>query len=80
MTCGKPAAIILTGGRSSRMGRPKALLLFDGEPLIVHLQHISVGCDLVATMTKPALKVLRAKRSGGSEFMWRCALVFQNVY
>ena len=31
------SAIILTGGKSSRMGRPKALLPFDGEPLIVHL-------------------------------------------
>ncbi len=31
------SAIILTGGKSSRMGRPKALLLFDGEPLIVHI-------------------------------------------
>lgn len=30
-------AIILTGGKSSRMGRPKALLIFDGEPLITHL-------------------------------------------
>jgi molybdopterin-guanine dinucleotide biosynthesis protein A/molybdopterin converting factor small subunit len=30
-------AIILTGGKSSRMGRPKALLLFDNEPLIVHI-------------------------------------------
>jgi len=30
-------AVILTGGKSSRMGRPKALLLFDGEPLIVHV-------------------------------------------
>ncbi len=30
-------AIVLTGGRSSRMGRPKALLLFDDEPLIVHI-------------------------------------------
>jgi molybdopterin-guanine dinucleotide biosynthesis protein A len=30
------SAIILTGGKSSRMGSPKALLPFDGEPLIVH--------------------------------------------
>ena len=30
-------AVVLAGGKSSRMGRPKALLLFDGEPLIVHL-------------------------------------------
>jgi molybdopterin-guanine dinucleotide biosynthesis protein A/molybdopterin converting factor small subunit len=31
------AAVILTGGKSSRMGSPKALLLFDGEPLVVHV-------------------------------------------
>ena len=30
------SAVILTGGKSSRMGQPKALLSFDGEPLIVH--------------------------------------------
>jgi molybdopterin-guanine dinucleotide biosynthesis protein A len=30
-------AIILAGGKSSRMGRPKALLLFGGEPLIAHI-------------------------------------------
>lgn len=30
-------AVVLTGGKSSRMGRPKALLPFDGEPLIVHV-------------------------------------------
>jgi molybdenum cofactor guanylyltransferase len=29
--------IVLAGGRSSRMGRPKALLPFDGEPLISHI-------------------------------------------
>jgi molybdopterin-guanine dinucleotide biosynthesis protein A len=30
-------AIILAGGRSSRMGSPKALLSFGDEPLIVHI-------------------------------------------
>jgi molybdenum cofactor guanylyltransferase len=30
-------SIILAGGRSSRMGTPKALLPFDGIPLIVHI-------------------------------------------
>ena len=30
------SAIVLTGGKSSRMGQPKALLPFDGEPLIAH--------------------------------------------
>ena len=36
----KPAdasAVVLVGGKSSRMGRPKALLPFDGEPLIAHV-------------------------------------------
>jgi molybdenum cofactor guanylyltransferase len=31
------AAIVLAGGRSSRMGTPKALLLFDDTPLIAHV-------------------------------------------
>ena len=31
------SAVILAGGKSSRMGRPKALLLFDGQPLILHI-------------------------------------------
>ncbi len=30
-------AVILAGGKSSRMGQPKALLRFAGEPLIVHM-------------------------------------------
>jgi molybdopterin-guanine dinucleotide biosynthesis protein A len=34
---GDNSAIILAGGKSSRMGSAKALLEFDGEPLIVHL-------------------------------------------
>jgi molybdopterin-guanine dinucleotide biosynthesis protein A len=31
------AAVILVGGHSSRMGTPKAALLFDGVPLLQHL-------------------------------------------
>ena len=30
-------AIVLAGGKSSRMGRPKALLPFGGKPLILHI-------------------------------------------
>lgn len=30
-------AIVLAGGRSSRMGQSKAMLLFDGTPLITHV-------------------------------------------
>jgi molybdopterin-guanine dinucleotide biosynthesis protein A len=31
------SAIVLAGGKSSRMGRPKAMLPFGGEPLIVQV-------------------------------------------
>jgi molybdopterin-guanine dinucleotide biosynthesis protein A len=37
MIVGDNSAIVLAGGKSSRMGRAKALLEFDGEPLIAHL-------------------------------------------
>jgi molybdopterin-guanine dinucleotide biosynthesis protein A len=36
-------AIVLTGGKSSRMGRPKALLTFGGEPLITHIARALGG-------------------------------------
>jgi molybdenum cofactor guanylyltransferase len=46
------SAVILTGGKSSRMGRPKALLPFNGEPLIVcivrALQHLFSDIVVVA--------------------------------
>ena len=37
LTIADATAVILTGGKSSRMGRPKALLPFAGEPLIAHV-------------------------------------------
>ncbi len=36
-TIADATAVVLTGGKSSRMGRPKALLPFDDEPLIAHI-------------------------------------------
>jgi molybdopterin-guanine dinucleotide biosynthesis protein A/molybdopterin converting factor small subunit len=56
-------AIILAGGKSSRMGRPKALLLFDGEPLIAHLvrtlkqQFSDIVVVAAPTQELPALPV-----------------------
>ena len=45
-------AVVLAGGKSSRMGRPKSLLLFDGQPLIVHivraLKHMFAETVVVA--------------------------------
>jgi molybdopterin-guanine dinucleotide biosynthesis protein A len=46
-------AVILAGGHSSRMGAPKAALLFDGVPLLEHL------CARLAEVF-PELVVVRA--------------------
>ncbi len=57
------SAVILSGGKSSRMGRPKALLPFDDKPLIAHLvQRLSQRfSDIVVVaapdQTLPALPV-----------------------
>lgn len=37
------SAIVLAGGKSSRMGRPKALLPFAGEPLLLHITRVLGG-------------------------------------
>jgi molybdenum cofactor cytidylyltransferase len=36
------AAVILSGGASSRMGSPKALLAFQGRPFLEHLLEVTV--------------------------------------
>ena len=40
-------AVVLAAGGSSRLGRPKQMLLYRGEPLIVHAVRVAVaaGCD-----------------------------------
>lgn len=48
------SAIILAGGRSSRMGTPKALLPFDGEPLIRHIvRTLTALFDEVVVVAAP---------------------------
>ncbi|HKV67735.1 MAG TPA: molybdenum cofactor guanylyltransferase, partial [Gaiellales bacterium] len=48
------AAIVLAGGGSRRMGRPKALLDWHGTPLVHHVAAILAGvCDPVVVVAAP---------------------------
>jgi len=51
------AAIVLAGGRSSRMGEPKALLDWHGEPLVHHVAGI------LAQVCGPVIVVVAAGQS-----------------
>lgn len=58
------SAVILIGGKSSRMGSPKALLRFDGQPIVVHLERrlSKLFSDLVVVAAPgQELPPLRAK-------------------
>jgi molybdenum cofactor guanylyltransferase len=48
------AAVILVGGRSLRMGQPKATLLLDGRPLLAHV------VDAVRTLVREIVVVAAA--------------------
>jgi molybdopterin-guanine dinucleotide biosynthesis protein A len=60
-------AVVLAGGKSSRMGRPKALLPFDGEPLIVHtvrkLEHLFSEIIVVAAAGEQFVELSSLLRS-----------------
>lgn len=60
------SAIVLAGGKSSRMGQPKAQLLFDGEPLIVHIARAleSLFSDIVI-VAAPGQELPSLRRGSG---------------
>jgi molybdopterin-guanine dinucleotide biosynthesis protein A len=39
----KTLGVVLAGGRSSRMGKNKALMMFEGQPLVEHMINILKG-------------------------------------
>jgi molybdopterin-guanine dinucleotide biosynthesis protein A/molybdopterin converting factor small subunit len=48
------AAVVLAGGRSSRMGQPKAMLRFAGEPLVSHLvRRLKTVFDGIVVVAAP---------------------------
>jgi len=42
------AAVILSGGASSRMGSPKALLPYQGRPFLEHLLEVTAHREIGA--------------------------------
>ena len=55
---GKIAGFVLAGGESRRMGRDKALMELNGEPLVVHALRILEGAGAMAKIAgaRPDLK------------------------
>jgi molybdenum cofactor cytidylyltransferase len=62
----KVAAVVLAGGRSSRMGRPKQLLEFRGETLLKRaaLSALKAGCRPVVVVTGANANASRQALSG----------------
>jgi molybdenum cofactor guanylyltransferase len=67
------AAFILAGGASSRMGRDKGFLEFDGVPLIVHTAHLIESLVANLTVVGPripyaalGLPVIEDRKAAGS--------------
>lgn len=61
------AAVILSGGASSRMGSPKALLPFQGRPFLEHLLDVTTRPEIgvrrvvLGTQAEPIAKAINLK-------------------
>jgi molybdenum cofactor guanylyltransferase len=49
----RAAGYVLAGGRSTRMGTDKALLLWQGHPLLVHMLRLVESAAVTATVLGP---------------------------
>ena len=60
------AAVILAAGQSRRLGRPKQLLAFRGEPLVRRAARAALvaGLDPVVSVVAPGADAVRAALSG----------------
>ena len=47
------AALILVGGKSSRMGEDKAFVLYEGKPLLQHVYDVAVSCSQKVYLLTP---------------------------
>lgn len=76
--CASTAGIILAGGRSSRMGRDKALLTLAGKPLIAHAAELlsSANLSISVAASRPDLaafgKVIPDRESGRGPLQGVC--------
>ena len=78
------SGVVLVGGRSSRIGAPKALIELAGEPLVRHVLHaLAPSCDeivLVAAPTDAQPDELRAGLAHDTELLRRDAIPVRIVH
>jgi molybdenum cofactor cytidylyltransferase len=59
----RTVAIVLAAGESKRLGRPKQLIVYDGEPLVRRAVRVALGagCDETIVVVQPGMldEVLR---------------------
>jgi molybdenum cofactor cytidylyltransferase len=60
------ALVLLAAGGSTRMGSPKQLLAYQGQPLIRHAAQTALasGCDPVVVVLGPQVDAMRAALDG----------------